>query len=299
MSFETINDLKKDIIGVYPNNKNEIIINSYLADQIINFGIMLTDETIYKPPTYEDIINEKKQIKLGNQEIIISGIMPLDLTKYEELKYTNKNETNLYEIFLNIINQLGNIVYVRDDFYDLFAGTELILDNNYYLYVSNNGEYSLDGNISKFTRFSNELSIDEVIINNTVISELNLDKSNSIGKTINIYLNNPITNEKAVFNLKIKDVTTDEKVYLNYRLMEKYILKLNNIDKIYIDENNSTIVKNIIENDHFINGKYKYDFSTIYSEKYKKLDGILNITSIVFAFITCGFIIISIVYIIN
>ena len=85
-------ELKKEefnfkLIGRVPENFNEIVIIKPVADYIINFGAYLSDsDEIYKPSNYQELINDKKEIKFGSSSIIISGIIDDDLSLFEPLK---------------------------------------------------------------------------------------------------------------------------------------------------------------------------------------------------------------------
>lgn len=82
------NLIENNIIGSIPKNSNDILVHKYFADCMIEFGIKLYDNTIYKPSNYSDIISDKKEIKLGSNKVVISGIIDDDNKNY--LKYKNK-----------------------------------------------------------------------------------------------------------------------------------------------------------------------------------------------------------------
>ena len=122
-----------DIIGRVPQNSNEIIISKYVADNIIKNGISLNNNyNIYLPKSYEQIVNEQKEIvisNLGSAKIV--GIKDDDLEYANDLKkilYTDLgtfiplqyNKLNYY------INNIYNRIYTTNDFINRFN----LIDNN-------------------------------------------------------------------------------------------------------------------------------------------------------------------------
>ena len=101
------------IIGRRPTKQNEILIHKYLADQIIHFGIQ-TEEEIYQPSDYEQIIHDQKEIDLYYLKVKIVGIIEDDLTKYDPLKI--KTDTNTYLELEEYANYYGNKIYVTNTF---------------------------------------------------------------------------------------------------------------------------------------------------------------------------------------
>ncbi|MBR4262310.1 MAG: ATP-binding cassette domain-containing protein [Bacilli bacterium] len=88
----TFTELKKEqfnfkLIGSVPQKFNEIVIIKPVADYIINYGAYLyNSEDIYKPNSYQELINDKIEIKFGSSSVIISGIIDDDLSEFESLK---------------------------------------------------------------------------------------------------------------------------------------------------------------------------------------------------------------------
>ena len=125
--------IKEKIIGRYPNNNNEILISNYLADLIIKGGITtyeknntdeFGDEYIFKPTSYEEIINSNKTFYFGSKgKVKIVGIIDYDLSKYKPLETKKFNSNNITdeeheledELRLKVNNIYGN-VYVKQGF---------------------------------------------------------------------------------------------------------------------------------------------------------------------------------------
>ncbi len=129
------NFIKEKIIGKTPIKNNEILISNYLADLIIEGGITtveknntdeFSDNYIFKPKNYEEIVNSNKTFYFGSAgKVKIVGIIDYDLSKYESLKNKKYDPETIkdeeielqQELLLKANNQYGNI-YVTKDFID-------------------------------------------------------------------------------------------------------------------------------------------------------------------------------------
>ena len=69
------NQLFSKIIGRIPNLPEEIVVHKFFADYCIKYGIKKIDNTLYFPKNYEEMINSKEKIKLGNTQVTIVGII--------------------------------------------------------------------------------------------------------------------------------------------------------------------------------------------------------------------------------
>lgn len=144
--------ISEKIIGTYPSKSNEILISSYVADLIIDGGITtyekndtdeFSDDYIFKPKTYEEIINSNKTFYFGSAgKVKIVGIIDYDLSKYNSLKNkkyepnkTTEEELELQrELRLKADSIYGN-VYVTPQFIeDLDVKDIELLDENIYFY---------------------------------------------------------------------------------------------------------------------------------------------------------------------
>ena len=54
------------------------------------FGVKTYEEEIYYPKSYEELINSRKELKLGDNKIIISGIMNDNDELFKKLKNGEK-----------------------------------------------------------------------------------------------------------------------------------------------------------------------------------------------------------------
>ena len=153
--------INEKIIGRYPSNNNEILISNYIADLIIEGGITtyekndtdeFSDEYIFKPTNYEEIINSNKTFYFGSVgKVKIVGIIDYDLSQYSSLKNkkydpnkTTEEELELQrELRLKADSIYGN-VYVTSKFIEnLDVETIELLDENMFFYRLSSDDISL------------------------------------------------------------------------------------------------------------------------------------------------------------
>ena len=104
--------LLNNIIGSIPVNSNEIVVHKYFADYAIKFGIKLVDDTLYFPKDYNDLLNSRKEIRLGNNSVIITGIIDDNDTLYKEAKETGQFKSrSLEQYFRENYREKGEYVY--------------------------------------------------------------------------------------------------------------------------------------------------------------------------------------------
>ena len=102
LSFEPINDkdtiipittyveikddkLLSNIIGTIPKTNNEIVIHKYLADTIMEKGIKDINGNLFKPTSYDNLVNSRRELPFGLNNVIISGIIDDDNSRYSDL----------------------------------------------------------------------------------------------------------------------------------------------------------------------------------------------------------------------
>ena len=77
--------LLSNIIGTIPKTTNEIVIHKYLADTIIEKGIKDIDGNLFKPTSYDNLVNSRRKLPLGLNNVIITGIVDDDNSRYKDL----------------------------------------------------------------------------------------------------------------------------------------------------------------------------------------------------------------------
>ena len=78
----------ENLIGKKAVNSDELVIHKHLADYIIKFGVIDEDGNLYKPSSYNDLVNSNKLLKLGNNSVKVVGIIEDDDNLYKEAKET-------------------------------------------------------------------------------------------------------------------------------------------------------------------------------------------------------------------
>ncbi len=168
------------VIGRMPTNNNEIVITKFVADQIVKNGVVDSNNVIYKPESYENLINDGKKITITNLgTYIVSGIKNDDLSSIEGLKNTLYDDVkNNLSQFNNLVNYSYNAVYVKPGF---FSNLNLTGGNIYnkstkinhkdVTYIVNNFGY-LDKEVFVYTDYG--LNTVKTLKNNEIIITLDL-----------------------------------------------------------------------------------------------------------------------------
>ena len=237
VDISSVKEMKK-IIGKYPSNSNEIIIEKYLADYIIENSIVIYKyndnnrliESFFTPKDYNDLIENGKNIKLGSLKINIVGIVDNELNNYSYLKeekaedffnresdlFINKDLYN-YLKFINSVMENSKILYVNKDFFD-YANESM--QNNYEVNQEIYSMYALYNN-SKEEVFSSIFAINkkltiydgkkkvtidslqdnEIIIDSSFINSIFSTSNKSFNELWKQYMNNYKNEEKEYENI--------------------------------------------------------------------------------------------------
>ncbi len=255
-------DSDAKIIGDLPLSDDEIVITSYMADQIIYNGIEgktnLKDDKIekYKPISYNQIINDNIFINLGDY-LYVKVVGIIDITDI----------TNQYNEFKDIkFSAFQDMMFEGTDEYKrinklLFTFLE-ILSNNSYIYVS-------DSFISKLSDDSYNLTytLSKLVYNNKAYETeqfgyLNKDSNVYDGK--NLVKKSTLNDNEIVINLSMLNTITDGDYNkkLDSYLMNNELNSLDEFIKDYITKNNiigksvkTSVTKDRIYNDddNFVN----------------------------------------------
>ena len=227
------NNLPGQIIGNLPNTDRELLIHKYLAEYIIKFGAIDSENKIYKPNSIKDLINEKHQIKLGDNLITISGVIDDDNKLFK--KYQNKKEfknNNLYTNFEQTYASLSKTAYVKGftKTAKLNNSKELILNKMFLTtFIDTFGISSEEISTSNLKNLKNQIPIitqngiqtidnlnkNEIIISTNDLQTLDnnykeglqnhlIQSTTSQLEAIQTYTENYIKDEKNIQNLKLK-----------------------------------------------------------------------------------------------
>lgn len=244
---KTNNNLIKrsKIIGNIPTNDDEIMITSYIADQIINNGIKSKTEKnnnkteVYKPNSYTQMIDDNIYINLGDMKYVkVVGI--IDYTDYLN-KYSNLKETKAATMW--------DMSYKSDEYKKLneLYG-DLIKDISSFLgrvYVANEFINEID---QKEENISNSTS--KIIYND---KDFVIDEFGYINKELDIYVNNGtkklsnLNNGEIIINTTLLNTITENDYF---KKLEEYMI-LNETD------NTSEFLKKYLNDNSIINKKVK------------------------------------------
>ncbi len=296
--------------GRKPKESNEIVISSYIADLMIEYGVMDSNKEIYKPKDYNSLLSSQKLLILGSSNVKIVGIYNIEFEQADVLKkeYTKlpariDNINNIFDE--KLINMAGNI-YVLDSFFDEYSKIKPIVKEDYVFKLKENETLS-----SKPIVFTDEeielvngdkitkLKDNEIVINNEIMEKLKLDKNNYRGQKIKLLVEDA-TYEDAIaideLELTIVGLSKDN-YYINENTLENVINKKMYINKVYINENDFNVVKNII--DKFPTEGSKYTIKTNYSYSIEGLSGFSSFISKIFKIITPLFLILAVIILVN
>ncbi len=312
LTFYSIDTLEEIEYGRKPAKTNEIVINSYIADQIIKYGVILSNGEEYHPKSYEEIVTDDVSLELGEIEVRIAGIKELHLEKFEKLKETNE-KISLYDLFAETIKNLGDTVYILDDFYDLFSDENVSLNP---IYKFSTTQYvGEDGGFSSFSHdylkiFNNSvilvndgiyenLNRGEVLIGTLQAEMLRLNPNNCIGTNLKIYVRTSSNSETIPLDLTIKGITEDNNMYFNFEDVQDFITKKISTKKILLFESDKSTIKNIFNSFPQEYNNSEYFVTTNCTFIYDDVEKICNTMAKLFFFISLALMSLSFIYLIN
>lgn len=217
------------LIGRKPSNESEIVINKYIADYLIHFGIEAKKENNsnsstfnYKPTSYDSIINDNNYLKIAdNLYLKVVGIIDTNLKEFESLKeiketeyfdldesssrYDEINKLNS-DLTDKVISEKLQSIYVSKDFIMNTKKKSNYLSQTPSILIYNNLTINVDsfGYLIKDIKFYNEtkelsnitLQDNEVVITTSILNEIT---SNDYVSKLEEYL---LTNNDEIAFLK-------------------------------------------------------------------------------------------------
>ena len=261
LSFEPINDkdtilpittyieLKDDrllsnIIGTIPKANNEIVIHKYLADTIMEKGIKDIDSNLFKPTSYDNLVNSRREISFGLNTVIIVGIVDDDNSRYSDLS----NET-IQQDYSNYYVSKAYTIYGKNLDLKFNTTDEAFLNHA----VINEDKVLKDGGITGIKVFNNNsdvitqvtnLESDEIIVSLNYLQEyvkgfkeeLDIYLANNNGD-YNSLLSTFVTNYITTNNLTVPFETSyNTKNYYKDLKVVGVSLTDNYISKDYLEE---------------------------------------------------------------
>ena len=102
------------VIGNLPKTDRELVIHKYLAEYIIKYGVVDSENNLYKPSSIEDLINSKHELKLGENAVTISGVVDDNNTPLEKYKDGSSiYDFDLRTFYSDIYVAASSNVYVK------------------------------------------------------------------------------------------------------------------------------------------------------------------------------------------
>ncbi len=246
-----------NIKGKIPVNSNEIMVHKNVARYICKYGILDSTNNIYKPNSIDELINSNKEIMLGDNKVIITGIVDNDLND-DYFIYVNGFVENA--ILNNDINTFLT---------DSYLSKKEITAKNIAIY---------NNDVQLITNTITTLNKDEIIISLDLFRELD----NNFNDELNEYLlNNSEDNYSSLIN-----TFTNNYINTNNSFNNLYITFNGNLNSNSI-KNDLKVVGISLDNNNYVSNDYikeiestnsnKYNFSyRVYEDNYNELKNIIN-----------------------
>ena len=330
-SFFDIENLNKVDYGRKPNSNDEIVISSYLADLIVEFGVKDINEQYYTPKDYNSLINDNHLIKFGSNSLKIVGIYELNFDEYSELKKEydltkvknsnmtkfslNKNLENKLSILGTKVNHLAGNIYVNDDFFKKYEEAIPTIPDNYSFtlgekYNNNMLLKNLPTIVSDSSKIIlnddkiiTNLEKNEIIVNEEILNMLNLNIENCLGYNFKIWIGEVYDEETEIvsnmetLDLTIKGVSKDQNYYLNKDTLKNVLSEKIYINKLILKEKNKNTLTQLFKKFPIMDNEYTIE--TNYSHNIEGLMGFSTIISKIFSIISVFFLIFSFVVLTN
>ena len=268
-SFIEVEDdrLFKNILGRKPKNQNELVIHEYLADYILKFGVMDSNNKIYYPTSYNDLVSSNRNIKLGNNKVVITGIIKDDSSMFNKKssKFQNEELSKYYDEY----TLRGNIIYVKG-----FTDNVILRKDNNSIYKKSVLRKDNEELSRKITPLKEEIEI---------ITENGINKINKLNKNeVVLSLDTLKLLDDSFVSIYNMYLTTNNKIdtpdtlneFIPLYLKEKQQNKLNVIYDIYTEKatgyNNLRL--NLIGITFDENNYVSFDFAKDYDITTKKVN---------------------------
>ncbi len=312
--------LIENLMGRLPTKENEIVLHKYLADYIIKYGV-IENEEVYKPQSYEELLNGGQSLSLGDNQVFVVGIV-MDNSDgytteklYGDLKAIRNFQNSDYY-------QMASFIYVRG-----FAEKAILkTDKNVPLNSMTLGVSSFQRNLRFLEEPVRVIAVDGLTSKDALTKEEILvpleyfltqkeDFKNQYeslleqGQTeeeINKFLQDYLTREdlqialsyqengerKVVF-LKVTGVNFDNFYYITPAFGQNFSYKTREISSLYIYENNSQILENLLTkidlSTNNIDGNYGYVLSSDILSSTNEFQGVYTVYGKILFFLTLAF----------
>lgn len=291
-----------DLIGKSPKNSNEIVVHKYFAEYMMKCGIDTTDG-LYFPKSFDEVITSNAKIKLGDNIVIITGIIDDDDSLYKNAKETGRfDSAELRTYFYNNYASKANYIYVNGFVDSAILGADkssilshmALRDKNYQNRISDlkaletpinavtenglelkdsleKGEVILSVSRLKEKDSNFSKSLDEFLLKNNELSydDAVLEFSSRYLKEndlVNLFLNTYLREESDLGEetMKIVGVSLDNHCYISNSYVEEYEPVTKEIDSVLIFDNDLKNLRKSFNQMQFYNYTRDIDFSGFY-----------------------------------
>ncbi len=260
LAFSSLDNLGDLLCGKMPYRNNEIVISSFLADIIMEYGVKDSEGIIYKPSNYEEFVRSGRRLNLGGYPVVITGIKDSHTEKIEALKAEETSNTAVYDYNFHLILDEARIIYVRDDFYEMFDDLPFVMssyksikykDESFSGKVFENSVKTIDEEVIQ------ELNEGEVIINISILNAMGVSPLEIDGRTLKLYeYDERRAESKKLGEFLIKGVSLDDGVYFTKADMEPFIVENIAIDALRIYGGDKRTIEKLLEEYREMHTKY-------------------------------------------
>lgn len=289
MFFFTSEHCGELLQGALPQNDSEVVITSYLAEQIVLAGVKDAEGKLYKPSSLDELIADKHTLDFAGQTVTISGIEKLALEQFESLE--EKENPSLYRRMEEYIGNVAGNIYVTDEFFQRFENyrpalkryTQVIFPPNHDIDLSlDDKETSSQNEDLKFKIFEEpvvlkrveepvyHLQEDEIIINGSILTKIKKNPETAVGATVELHFEDTYShNISPAKTFRIVGISDDNQNYMSKEAMKDYLVVPFTTEKVVLSANEeqiTQILKTSTENEPL---KIITDFSNTF-DKIKK-----------------------------
>ncbi len=295
-SYFDVEALDNIDFGASPSDNSEIVINSYLADLMIELGVEDSEGELYRPKDYEELVNSKRYIKLGDKNVAISGIKVVDLKHFSSLKETRNTFKNI-EVFEETVKNVGANIYVIKGFFELFS----VVDECNPIYNFKYAEADDTIPVERRVVFKNsivledetlvrELNKGEIIIGKDDVKHLGIYADTAIGNKISLFVEDSSMEETYVLDFIVKGISRDGNMYFNREDLSDYFWDGVGVNKVEVherDENNLRVMleRGLFDENIFIKTPYSGIFNRL-GEQLRSPETLLKLSCISGIFLT-------------
>ncbi len=270
-SFLSIDKLDKVMLGRKPENVNEIVVTSYLAETMLALGYMTRTSGYYTPTSIEELLTNGKPLAVGRFDLKVVGIVDVDTSAYAYLKDIPSSQYDAHKMevqgFIKYLRYEALDIYVLDDF---FTNQPKFINSNYTFHIENVADE--DPKISLATEpitldSGNEVTLEdgEIIVNSETLVALGFDPTTITEEKIDLLIQKYGEPVRELGGLSVRGISADDRTYLTPATLEPYLTSYRTTySKVMLDCSDDATLKRITREYHLDRGTYR--LTSAYSE---------------------------------